>query len=57
MLHTEYQGSKPCGFRQDLFMFLPMKAYVRAHFGPQGHYLNTLGRGPLYDATDQISRL
>ena len=30
MLHTKYQGSRPCGFRQeDFFMFLPIKAYVK----------------------------
>ena len=30
MLHTKYQGSMPCGFRQeDVFMFLPIKAYVK----------------------------
>ena len=27
-----------------------------ANFWPQGHYLNKLGRGPLVDATYQISR-
>ena len=26
MLHTKYQGSRPCGFRQeDLFMFFPLQ--------------------------------
>ena len=30
MLQTKYQGSRPCGFRQeDIFMFLPIKAYVK----------------------------
>ena len=30
MLHTEYPGSTPCGFRQeDFFMFIPIKAYVK----------------------------
>ena len=30
MLHTKYQGSRSCGFRQeDFFMFLPLKAYVK----------------------------
>ena len=54
MLHTKYQGSKPCGFRlEDFFMFLPIKTYVkhvtsgRGHFWPKGHILNKLGRGPL----------
>ena len=38
MLYTKYQGSRPCGFRQeDFFMFLPMKANVKPvtpGFGP-----------------------
>ena len=29
----------------------------RGHFWPQGHTLNKFGRGPLGDATYQISRL
>ena len=30
MLHTKYQGSRPCGFRQeDFFMFPPLKANVK----------------------------
>ena len=64
MLHTKYQGSWPCGFRQeDFFMFLPLLAYVKhvtpgpGHFRPQGHNLNKLGRGPLGSVTYQISRL
>ena len=29
ILHTKYQGSSPCGLRQeDFFMFLPLKAYI-----------------------------
>ena len=65
MLHTKYHGFKPYGFRQEDFfsMFFPIKAYVnnvtlgQGHFWPQGHNLNKLGRGPLGDATYQISRL
>ena len=64
MLHTKYQGSRPCGFRQeDRFMFLPILVYVKhvtprqGHFWPQGHNLNELGRGPQGDATYQISKL
>ena len=63
MLHTKYQGSRPCGFRQeDFFMFPPILVYVkhmtpgRSHFWPQGHNLNTLVRGPQGDATYQIPR-
>ena len=46
MLHTTYQGSRPCGFRQeDFFMFLPILVYVKhvtpgaGHFWPQEHNL------------------
>ena len=64
MLHTNNQGSRPCGFRQeDFFMFLPLLVYVN-HVTPeaglcwaQGHYLNKLVRGPQGDATYQISKL
>ena len=58
MLHTKYQGSRPCGFRQeDLFMFALCKTFdPRAIFLPQGYNLNKLGRGPLGDATYKISR-
>ena len=65
MLHTKYQGSMPCGFRQeDFFMFLPIKAYVKPvtpprpdHFLPQGYNLNKIGRGSLDDTIYQNSRL
>ena len=59
MLHTKYQGSRPCGFRQeDLFMFLSKTCDPEAgHFWPQGFYLNNLGRGLLDNTTYQISRL
>ena len=61
MLYTKYQGSRPCGFRKEDFSCFP---YIRlskicdpgrAHFWPQGHILNNLGRGPLGDATYQKS--
>ena len=30
LLHTKYQGPRPCGFRQeDFFMFLPILVYVK----------------------------
>ena len=61
MLHTKYQGSRPCGIRQDdLFMFFPILVYVkhvtpgRGHLWPQGHNLNKFVRGPQGDATHQI---
>ena len=62
-LHTKYQGSRPSDFRQEVFMFFPIQAYVKhvtpgaGHFLPLGHNLNKLGRGPLGDATYLISKL
>ena len=62
ILHTKYQGSMPCGFRQEDFFF-HVAPYIslckifdpRAGlFWPQGYNLNKLGRGPLGDATYQI---
>ena len=64
MLYTKYQGSRPCGVRQDdFFMVLPIYAYVKhvtpgvGPFWPKGHILKKLGGSPLGDATYQISRL
>ena len=64
MLHTKYEGFRPCGFRQeDFFMVLPIDSYVKhvtlgwGHFWTQGYNLNNLGGSPLVDATYQISRL
>ena len=65
LLHTKYEGSRPCGFRQeDFLMFLPILVYVKhvtpaavSFFGPKGHNLNKLVRGPQGDATYQISKL
>ena len=64
MLHTKYQGSRPCAFRQeDFFMVFPIQAYVKhvnpgaSQFWPQGYNLNKLGRGSLGDASYQISTL
>ena len=64
MLHTKYQGSRPCGFRQeDFFIFFRIKAYVkpvtpgRGHFWPQGYNFNNFGRGPLDDTTYQICQI
>ena len=60
MLYTKYQGSRSCDFRQeDSFMFSLYKPYGMKNLRPmgRGHNLNKLGRGPLGDATYQISRL
>ena len=40
MLHIKYQGSMPCGFRQeDFFMFLSIKAYVKPVTPEAGPFL------------------
>ena len=63
MLNTKYQGSRPYGFRREDFFVFPIQAYVkhmspgRDHFWPKGQNLILLGRGPLGEATYQISRL
>ena len=57
MLHTKYEGSRPCGFRQDFFMVFPIQAYVKhvnpvaSQFWHERYNLNKLGRGSLDDAT------
>ena len=58
MLHTKYQGSRPCSFRQEDFFMFPIKHVTpgRAHFWPQGYSLNKLGTAPLDDATYHIPR-
>ena len=60
MLHTKYQGSKPCGFRKDFFFqVLPVKACVNhvnteeGTFLAQGVYLNKVERGLLGDTSYQ----
>ena len=58
MLNTKYQGPRRCGFRrEDFFTFYIYKPKRRAgpFFWPQDYNLNTLGRGPLGDAKNQIS--
>ena len=50
MVHTKYQGSRPCGFiREDFYMFLPIKAYVKpvtpeVHYGFPAHIHSDQGR-------------
>ena len=61
---STYQISRPYGFKQEDFSpYFPIKANVKhltpgaGQFWPKGHNLNKLGRGPLGDATYQISKL
>ena len=57
MLHTKYQGSRPCGFRQEDFQVFPYISLCktcnsRIVFGLRGIIRTNLeGRGPLGDAT------
>ena len=51
-LHTKYQGSMPCGFRQDVFMFFLNKPIhvttrVGSFFAP-GAYLNKVFISKIY---------
>ena len=65
MLHTtKYQGSRPCGFRQEDFSCFPYISLCKTFdpgtgpfFWRQGLNLNKLGGGLLGDAIYQISRL
>ena len=60
MLHTKFQAPKPSGFEEEdfevYFIFERKTLPPQGHFGPQRHHLNKLGRGPLGNATYQISR-
>ena len=58
MLHAKYQGSRPCGFRQEDFSCVPYISLCQADpfFGPRASF-NKLGRGTLDYATYHISRL
>ena len=65
MLHTKYQGPRPCGFRQEDFMCVfPYISQCKTcdppgvcNFWPQWHDLNKFVRDSLGDATYQTSRL
>ena len=64
MVHTKYQGSRQYGIRQEDFFCFPQKILRqtcdrkgRGDFRPQSDSLNKVGRGPLDDASYQISRL
>ena len=61
-LHTKYQRHGPCGFREEDFLkIFPMQVYVKhkgpgaGPFWPQGYNLNNLCRGPVDEASYQIS--
>ena len=60
MLHIKYLGSRPCGFRQEDFSCYPYISLCKPVTPGAGPFLapgNNLNRGPLGDATYQISRL
>ena len=59
MLHTKYQSSRPCGFREEDFFHVARYISLcktceprgQGHFSPLGYNLNKLGRGLLDDTT------
>ena len=63
MLHTKYQGSMPCRFRQDYFSSFLYISICKTCDPPESHFLaprayfEHLGRGPLGDVLYQTSRL
>ena len=60
MLHTKIQAPEPSSSGEEdfeaYFIFEPKTPPPQGHFRPQGHHSNKLGRGPLGNATYQISR-
>ena len=60
MLHTKCQAPEPSSSGEEdfevYFNFEPKTPPPQGHFEPQGHHSNKLGRGPLGNATYQISR-
>ena len=61
MILQTNQGSRPCGFRHEVFSRFPYKSQCKTFdpqgediFAPRGDNLNKLGRSPLGDATYQI---
>ena len=65
MLQTKFQASKPSGSEEeDFFEYFTMHFYglnlrplTEGHLGPWDLHLNKLGRGPLGNATYQISNI
>ena len=60
MLHTKFQAPEPSSSGEEdfevYFIFEPKTPQPQGHFRPQGHHSNKPGRGPLGNATYQISR-
>ena len=57
MQHTQYQCSKPSGFRHEGLLCFPYLSLFYARMWQilaQGHNLNKYGKGPLDDAKNQI---
>ena len=57
MLHLEYQGSMPCGFRQEDFSCVSYISLCKTCDPWSGVIFGTRGIGLLGDAIYQISRL
>ena len=56
MLHTKFQAPEPSSSGEEDLEVYFIFDLPPPHFGPQGHHSNKLGRGPLGNATYQISR-
>ena len=37
LLHTKYESSGPCGFREEFFYVFPMMPPGHGLYGPKGH--------------------
>ena len=65
MLYTKYQSSRPSSFKEEEEFWNCLSLFFCSNLWPlgrskcwlQGHHMNTLGRGPLEDASYQISKL
>ena len=64
MLYTKFYGSKPNSSEEEDFLIFFMYFYglnlgppAAGHLGTCDLHLNKLGKGPLGNATNQISRI
>ena len=64
MLHTDFQACKPSGSEEKIFKYFSMYFYgwnlqlvARSHLGPWDLHCNKIGKGPLGNATNQLSSI
>ena len=53
MLHTNYQGFRPCGIRHEDYFMFPYISLCKTYDPRAEPFFNKLDRGPLGDATYQ----